>query len=227
MIFTWQQIPSPIVTEILCNTGCDGVVIDTEHGGFNDETAISCIQVATLTGKKCFVRLTEVSKTKIRYYLDSGASGLIFSTVESLEDAKKIVEYSCFTPRGERGLGLVRQNMWGAQGLLSPDPVLIPQIETKRGVENLEEISSLGFDYYLIGPYDLSLSLGVPGEFDNDEFNVYINKINGIISTEKMAVHIPSNVPQELHKYEGYGLKCLGMDTIALMKYHEEIIGDA
>ena len=143
MIFTWQQIPSPIVTEILCNTGCDGVVIDTEHGGFNDETVISCIQVATLTGKKCFVRLTEVSKSKIRYYLDSGASGLIFSTVESLEDAKKIVEYSCFAPRGDRGLGLVRQNMWGLHDLLSPDPVLIPQIETKRGVENLEEISSL------------------------------------------------------------------------------------
>lgn len=227
MIFTWQQIPSSIVTEILCNTGCDGVVIDTEHGGFNDETVISCIQVATLTGKKCFVRLTEISKTKVRYYLDSGASGLIFSTVESLEDAKKIIEYSCFSPRGDRGLGLVRQNMWGSRGLLSPDPVLIPQIETRAGVENLEEISSLGFDYYLIGPYDLSLSLGIPAQFDNDEFMIYINKINGIISKEKMAVHVPNNVQQEICKYEGYGLKCVGMDTIALIEYHQEIIKDA
>ena len=227
MIFTWQQIPSPIVTEILCNTGCDGVVIDTEHGGFNDETVISCIQVATLTDKKCFVRLTEVNKTKIRYYLDSGASGLIFSTVESLEDAKKIVEYSCFAPRGNRGLGLVRQNMWGSRSLLSPDPVLIPQIETKRGVENLEEISSLGFDYYLIGPYDLSLSLGKPGEFDNPDFMIYINKINGIIPTEKMAVHIPSNVQKELQKYQGYGIRCLGMDTMAMLDYHREIIKNA
>ena len=227
MIFTWQQIPSPIVTEILCDTGCDGVVVDTEHGGFNDETVIACIQVATLTGKKCFVRLTEVNKTKIRYYLDSGASGLIFSTVESLGDAKKIVEYSCFAPRGNRGLGLVRQNMWGAKDLLSPDPILIPQIETCEGVDNLEEITSLGFNYYLIGPYDLSLSLGIPAEFDNNKFMMYINKINGIISKEKMAVHIPNNIHQEIHKYKGYGLKCLGMDTIALMEYHKEIIKDA
>ncbi|HHZ95753.1 MAG TPA: hypothetical protein EYN67_09400 [Flavobacteriales bacterium] len=227
MIFTWQQIPSPIVTEILCNTGCDGIVIDTEHGGFNDETVISCIQVATLSGKKCFVRLTEISKTKIRYYLDSGASGLIFSTVETYVDAEKIIEYSCFAPRGARGLGLVRQNMWGAKELLSLDPILIPQIETKCGVENLKEISSLGFDYYLIGPYDLSLSLGVPGKFDNDDFMIYITKINDIISKEKIAVHIPSNVQQELHKYEGYGLKCLGMDTIALIEYHKEIIRNA
>jgi len=85
----------------------------------------------------------------------------------------------------------------------------------------------LGFDYYLIGPYDLSLSLGVPGKFDNDDFMIYITKINDIISKEKIAVHIPSNVQQELHKYEGYGLKCLGMDTIALIEYHKEIIRNA
>jgi len=227
MIFTWQQIPSPIITEVLCNTGCDGIVIDTEHGAFNDETVIACIQVATLIGKKCFVRLTEINKTKIRYYLDTGATGLIFSTVETLEDAQKIVEYCCYAPRGSRGLGLVRQNMWGSKDLLSPDPILIPQIETSLGVDNLKEISSLGFNYYLIGPYDLSLSLGIPAEFNNDKFMMYIDKINGIISKEKMAVHIPSNVHEEIHKYEGYGLKCIGMDTIALIEYHREIIEDA
>ena len=227
MIFTWQQIPSPIVTEILCEGRYDGLVLDTEHGGFNDETLIACIQVATLRGKKCFVRLTEISKTKIRYCLDAGADGLIFSTVESLEDAQKIVEYSCYTPRGSRGLGLVRQNMWGTKDLLSPDPILIPQIETRRGADNLEDISSLGFDYYLIGPYDLSLSLGIPAEFNNDKFVMYINKISGIISKEKMAVHIPNNVAKELPRYEGYGLRCLGMDTTGLISYHKEIIKDA
>lgn len=227
MIFTWQQIPSPIVTEILCDTACDGVVLDTEHGGFNDETVISCIQVATLTGKKCYVRLTEISKTKVRYCLDSGASGLIFSTVETLEGAEKIVEYSCFPPRGRRGLGLVRQNKWGLGPLLSPDPVLIPQIESRLGAENLNEIASLGFDYYLIGPYDLSLSLGAPGHFDDPDFMIYIDKINDIIPTEKMAVHIPSSVHTELPKYEGYGMKCLGMDTMALVEYHREIIESA
>jgi len=85
----------------------------------------------------------------------------------------------------------------------------------------------LGFDYYLIGPYDLSLSLGKPGEFDNPDFMIYINKINGIIPTEKMAVHIPSNVQKELQKYQGYGIRCLGMDTMAMLDYHREIIKNA
>ena len=216
MIFTWQQIPSPIVTEILALVGCDGIVVDTEHGGFNDETVISCIQVATLSGKECFVRLTEIDKTKIRYYLDSGATGLIFSTIETYEEAKRIIEYACYSPRGSRGLGLVRQNLWGTRDLISDDPILIPQIETKKGVENLEKIKSLDFDFYLIGPYDLSLSLGNPGEFDNDKFMFYISKINDILPKEKRAVHIPTNVQDQIDKYENYGLKCVGMDTMAL-----------
>jgi len=227
MILTWQQIPSPLVTEILCNSGCEGIVLDTEHGGFNDETVISCIQVATLSGKKCLVRLTEIDKTKIRYYLDSGAHGLIFSTVETIEQAKKIIDFSCFPPRGHRGLGLVRQNMWGEKNLISDDPILIPQIETKEGVENLASIVALNFDYYLIGPYDLSLSLGIPGEFDNDLFMMYINKINDILPVEKRAVHVPTNVDSQLPKYPNYGIRCLGMDTMAIMEYHREIIRNA
>ncbi len=77
----------------------------------------------------------------------------------------------------KRGLGLVRQNMWGEKELISKDPILIPQIETKAGVDSLIDIFKFGFDYYLIGPYDLSLSINLAGKFDNPEFMCYINKI--------------------------------------------------
>jgi len=117
--------------------------------------------------------------------------------------------------------------MWGEKNLISDDPILIPQIETKEGVENLASIVALNFDYYLIGPYDLSLSLGIPGEFDNDLFMMYINKINDILPVEKRAVHIPTNVDSQLPKYPNYGIRCLGMDTMAIMEYHREIIRNA
>ena len=71
MILTWQQIPSPIVSEVLAGQNCDGVVLDTEHGSFNKETLVSCIQVVTLMNKKCFVRLAEASVNMIRTCLDS------------------------------------------------------------------------------------------------------------------------------------------------------------
>jgi 2-keto-3-deoxy-L-rhamnonate aldolase RhmA len=159
--------------------------------------------------------------------LDSGATGLIFSTIETAEQAEEIIKHSCYAPRGNRGLGLVRGNFWGQHDLLADDPILIPQIETKTGVDNLDKIIEFDFDYYLIGPYDLSLSLNVPGKFDNEKFLCYINSIETKIPTEKMAVHIPTDVQRQIGKYKDYGLKCLGMDTIALLEYHKEIVENA
>lgn len=226
MILSWQQIASPTITEIMC-FGFDGVVLDTEHGVFSNETLYGCIQVAKVSNKKCFVRLTEISKTLIRTILDAGVDGIIFSTVESQEQCEKIIEYCCYSPRGKRGLGLVRQNLWGEKPFDFSDPILIPQIETKVGVENLTKIKNYNFDYYLIGPYDLSLSLNMPGEFDNDLFLGYIDKVKRHIPMEKMAVHIPSDVENQIHKYENYGIKCLGMDTIAILKYNKEVLKNA
>lgn len=220
MILSWQQIPSPLVSEIMCH-GYDGVVLDLEHGCYNMETLYSCIQVIKCSEKKCLVRLAEVSKTMIRYCLDAGADGLIFSTIESGDQCEKIIEYCYYAPRGKRGLGLVRQNMWGEKDLIQPDPIIIPQIETSTAVDNLETIVKFNFDYYLIGPYDLSLSINIPGKFDNPDFLCYINKAMSMIPKEKLAVHIPNNIEVELQKYENCGLKCLGMDTVGILEYNK------
>jgi 4-hydroxy-2-oxoheptanedioate aldolase len=79
MNLTLQTIPSPVISEILSDSKLDGVVLDTEHGCFNNETLYSCIQVITLSNKKCFVRLTDFNKQLVRMCLDAGVDGLIFS----------------------------------------------------------------------------------------------------------------------------------------------------
>ena len=145
MIFSWQQIPSPIISELMCH-GFDGVVLDTEHGCYNKETLASCIQVIKLSKKKAFVRLTEVSKTEIRHCLDSGADGLIFSTIETEKQCLKVKEYCFYNPHGKRGLGLVRQNFWGEKKLIQPRPIIIAQIESEKAVKNLLNIVSHQFD---------------------------------------------------------------------------------
>jgi 2-dehydro-3-deoxyglucarate aldolase len=209
MTLSWQQIPSPLVSELLC-LNSQGVVIDTEHGCFNNETIFSCIQTIKLKQKFCFIRLTEIDKTQIRYCLDAGVDGIIFSTIETEEQCRKIIDFSCYPPRGSRGLGLVRQNEWGEKDLICEDPMLIPQIETKLGIDNLKEILSFDFDYYLIGPYDLSLSLGSPGDFKNENFLLHIDRFNDIITEDKRAIHIPDNVEEKIKGYEKYGSKVFG-----------------
>ena len=230
MILSWQQIPSTTVSEIMCK-GFDGVVLDTEHGTFNPETINNCIQVIKLAGKKAFVRLTEVSPTDIRSCLDSGCDGIIFSTIETVEQCEAIKNHCYFPPKGKRGLGLSRENMWGEKNqLVSSGPIIVPQIESKLGVENIEKIKSYGFDFHLIGPYDLSLSLEIPGDFKHEKFQDAIKTMRNSIPNDKMAIHIPKdldawnlwqNEMEEWLNYSQYGLLCIGMDTIAIFQYNK------
>lgn len=233
MILSWQQIASSVVSELMCE-GFDGVVIDTEHGCFNNETIFSCIQTIKLKNKKAFVRLTEPSLTLTRYCLDAGCDGLIFSTVETQEQCEKIKKACYYPPKGKRGLGLVRENFWGNKhSLVNIEPTVIVQIESKLGVENIQQIKEYNFDHHLIGPYDLSLSLGVPGDFDHPNFIDAVQKIRHVIADDKMAIHIPKDLEAwDLWEndmsttlgYKNYGLKCIGMDTTGILTYNKRIL---
>ena len=116
-------------------------------------------------------------------------------------------------------MGLTRSNKWGKSNtLLTKAPILIAQIESKRGVDNLKEIAKFNFDFYLIGPYDLSASIGEPGEFNSYKFRSKLQRICDIISKKKLGVHIPNKVEEQFYKYKDYGLLALGMDTTLLIE---------
>src|SRR3989338_3681430 len=211
----WQQIPSPLISELLCSSkNFDGVVLDLEHGVFSNESLFNCIQIIKLSGKLCLTRLADFDKTLLRYSLDSGADGIIFATVEDYNYAKKIFE-ECTYPKfgGKRGVGLVRENFWGEKELQSKIPLVIAQIETKKGVDNIEEIAKIGFDYFFIGPYDLSTSLGDGGNFESQEFKSSIQKIQDVVGKEKTGYHIVKDVENQLPKLKDIGLLALSTDT--------------
>lgn len=215
MKLLWQQIPSTEVTKIYCNSNCDGIVLDTEHGVFNNETLFTLIQLINASGKKSFVRITEPTKTFCRLLLDSGISGLIFSTLDSLNDVRDIREWCKFPPEGKRGQGLVSENDWGDKPLQENNVILIAQIENRLGIEKLPFIiSSEVFDYYLLGPYDLTADLGCVGDWKNENYILNITKFNELIPQDKRGVHLVSNIEEEYKtKFKDYGFVALGMDT--------------
>ena len=161
-IFTWQQIPDSTITEILCSLDYDGVILDAEHSNFTSNSLYRCIQVAKLCQKEVCVRFTNLDETLVRTCLDAGIDYAIFSTVEDREFCQKLID-ACKYPNfgGKRGQGLVRENMWGKLPLAQKDVKVIAMIETKDGVDNLQNMTDLPIDYFLIGMYDLSASLGV------------------------------------------------------------------
>ena len=224
MKLLWQQIPSSEITKIYCNSDVDGIVLDAEHGVFNNETLFTLIQMINLSGKKSFVRITEPTKTFTRMLLDSGVSGLIFSTLNTLH-IPKIRKWCKYPPEGSRGQGLVSENDWGNKLLQENNVILVAQIENQKGIEDLNFIQGSDlFDYYLLGPYDLTADLGCVGEWDNKDYIENIEKFNTTIPIEKRGVHLVSNIQEEYEtKFKEYGFVALGMDTTIIKSGIEKL----
>lgn len=216
MRLTLQTISSPLISEILCLEDIDGIILDTEHGIFNLENLCSCIQVINLKSKLCFVRVTEFNKTLIRNVLDSGADGIVFSTIEEAFGHENLISY-CNYPinYGKRGCGLTRENDWGSKPLGVKKPIIVAQIETIDAMENLDYICKSNFDYFFVGPYDLSNSLRVPGDFTNRSFKNSLEMIYQSIPKEKLGIFIPTSenaLSLEDH-LDNYSIYVVGMDT--------------
>ena len=214
MKLLWKQISSPEITTIYCNSNFDGVVFDDEHGNFNTENLFTLIQLVNAYNKKSFVRFADLNKGKVRRALDAGVAGLIFSTVDNVDYVNNIFNWCLYPPMGKRGQGLVAENNWDSNSnlLQKRNPLLIAQIENQEGLSILPWLNK-NFDYYMLGPYDLTADLGCVADWENETYNEMINIFNECVPKNKRAVHLVSNIKKEMEKFNDYGLVALGMDT--------------
>ena len=169
-IGSWITIGHPIVAEIMAQAGFDWLTIDMEHSAITIEKTQELIQIIQLSGVAPLVRVSENNPTIIKRVLDAGAYGVIVPMVNSAKDAEKAVKAVKYPPVGSRGVGLARAQGYGFDfdeyaATINEESVVIVQMEHIDAVNNLDSIVSVeGIDGCIIGPYDLSGSLGVPGE---------------------------------------------------------------
>ena len=181
-IGTWQQIPNASISEILGHAGYDWVAVDMEHGSISVDQLPDLFRAIELGDTLPMARIAE-SKTKdCKQALDAGAGGIIAPMVESAEQLKMVRNACNWPPTGTRGVGFSRANLFGKHfdGYKeeAQAPLLVAQIEHINAVNNLPDILQVeGLDAIMIGPYDLSASMGLTAEFENKEFLATMDQI--------------------------------------------------
>lgn len=175
---TFIQLGSSIAAEVVAHTGFDFIIIDAEHGCYDAHACRDYICAIEKAGVTPFVRVPDISRTAVLKMLDIGAQGLIVPFVQSVEQVKALVRYAKFYPIGERGFCPNRASGWGTlpyaqdteeyMKICNDQTLLIPQCETREALESIEEIVAIeGVDGIFVGPLDLSISLGKPGNFND------------------------------------------------------------
>ncbi len=224
---SWLQFNSPDVAELLACAGYDWIVVDMEHGSFSHSDLPSLFRAIECGGATPFVRLSEAHKIPIKAALDAGARGLIFPHIENYDHLNSAISNALYPHLGgERGFGYCRANGFGKnfesyRTTIAKDLFFVAQIEHINAVHDLENIvSHPRLDAIMVGPYDLSGSMNIVGQFEHPDFLATMQQIIKICRTHGvvMGIHIAQPEPQTLTKYiaEGYTFIAYGTDSVFL-----------
>lgn len=172
---SWVTIGHPSVVDVMSTAGFEWLVIDMEHTSIDLTTAHNLIATIQANGMKALVRVSRNEEVIIKRILDIGADGIVVPMVKSKNEALEAINYAKYPPFGKRGVGLYRAQKYGMsfeeyKKWVNDEMVIIAQIEHYEAVENIEEIITTdSIDGIIIGPYDLSGSMGYPGEFERSD----------------------------------------------------------
>ena len=181
----FQQLRSQDAIRVLAAAGFDWAFLDAEHGGFDLETLQDLCRIAVKVGLAPIVRVADLQYALIARALDCGAEGVIFPRVEDPAVLERAVSWTKFPPVGVRGMGLTPlhvdfepASIAAIMEHMNREQMVVLQIETVRALEARDELLSVPhIDAVMVGPVDLSISLGVPGEFEHPKMLAAVEKI--------------------------------------------------
>ncbi|MCQ9207380.1 MAG: aldolase/citrate lyase family protein [Omnitrophica bacterium] len=233
---SWITLPDTAICEIMTKAGFDWLTVDMEHSAITLHQAQELIRVVELGGCVPLVRVGKNDPNLIKRVMDAGAHGVIVPMVNCREDAISAVSSVKYPPHGKRGVGLARAQGYGLtfekyREWVSSESVVIVQIEHIDAIKNLEVILEVeGVDASMIGPYDLSASLGYPGDFKKKEIVDAIKKYTDICDKLKKpgGFHVIEPEAEKLKDRlkEGFKFMAFSFDALFLgNKIKEELEG--
>ncbi len=225
-IGSWITLGHSSIAEIMAKAGFDWLTVDMEHSAITLHEAQQLIQVIELSGCVPLVRVGANDANLIKRVMDAGAHGVIVPMINTKEDAERAVGAVKYPPEGFRGVGLARAQSYGTdfEGYRKwneAESIVVVQIEHFKAVEHLEAILSVeGVDAFMVGPYDISTSLGAPGRFDHPEMTAVLSKVLDIAGRLKAVAGyhvVPPDVEQAVEKIkQGYRFLAYSTDFLFL-----------
>lgn len=224
-IGSWIQIPHSSIAEIMGSANYDWVAVDMEHGAISVHQLPDLFRALELGNTLPLVRLAQGQEKDCKQALDAGAGGVIIPMLESAKQLKQVRDSCRWPPAGNRGVSFSRANLFGKgfeeYSEEAQQPLLVAMIEHIKSVDNLDDILKVdGLDAILIGPYDLSASMGLTAKFEN---KFYLDVMNTIISKAIDAkipcgIHIvqPSKIELLQKINDGYRFIAYSIDSVFL-----------
>lgn len=229
----WTSLGHPSITEIFTRMDVDFVGIDLEHSTISQEQSQRIIAAAHAGGRSCLPRVSSHNGEQIKRVLDSGADGIIVPMVETPEQVERLVQWSKYSPVGRRSFGVARAQGYGFDfdGYVKTwnrRSVLIIQIESIQGVEAIDELLGCPeVDGVMTGPYDMSGSLGIPGQLDHPRVTAACARVieacrrHGKACGTQIVDPSPKNVRQAFAK--GFTFTVLASDVFLLWTWSERM----
>lgn len=239
-IGTFFESGSASIVECLALAGLDYFIVDSEHGPFEVESTIDFVMAALIRGITPLARVKDGSRASILKMLDIGVQGLIIPDLHTVEEARQVVEYGKYYPLGCRGVAFGRDAGWGyashATGsmddyftICNRETMLIPQCETRGFLDHIEEISAMeGIDGIFVGPYDLSVALDKPAQFDAPEFQSALDRVLAACRAagKPCFIYAPNSAAAQAHLDRGFNSVAVGMDTIMCVEGFRQLLGE-
>lgn len=237
---TFFELESPSAMECIGCSGMDYVIIDMEHGSVDKSACTDLIRVAELSDMVPFVRIADVSHSEVQKAVDAGAQGLIVPCLRTLDEVKQLVNFAKFAPVGQRGFAPVRSDRWGAyasekmgiekyMAYCNENVLVLPQCETKELLEQIEEVVQIdGVDGIFVGPFDLSISLGKPAQFDDPEVVAAVDRVLKACQKAGKFAFIfagTSDVCKERFE-QGFDSVAYGIDAMMYIKMYKQLVED-
>ena len=233
LIGTMVTLASPEVTEVLASAGFDWLFLDAEHSTLAASDLQGLLQAAG-AAMPCVVRVAAAAEVPIKQALDIGAAGVIVPQVNSAAQAAEVVRLAKYSPLGTRGVGVARAHGYGLRlreylASANDQTAVIVQVEHVDAVAQIEAIVSVaGIDAVLVGPYDLSASLGRMGEVTHSDVLEAIDRVTRVCQQAGVRLGIFGVSAAAIQPYiaRGYTLLVGGIDTLLLGQAAQSLLGE-